>query len=60
MTDIEVKKFIDEMNKMGDSWIESDVKYLYGDTSYEAAVQDRTSRIAALIDKIREHEKKEG
>lgn len=51
MTDIEAKKFVEEMDKVGDLWTVKDVLDMYGDSSYETAFKDRNDHLKEFFSK---------
>lgn len=41
MTETEIQMFIETMEDLGDEWTPEQVKTMYGDYTYEAAVKER-------------------
>lgn len=41
MTDIEIQTFIETMEELGDQWTPEQVKEVYNDYTYEAAIAER-------------------
>ena len=53
MTETEIQMFIETMEDLGDEWTPEQVKTMYGDYTYEAAVKERIdmqlNNLAALV-----------
>lgn len=56
MTKTEIQMFIETMEELGDAWTPDQVKDVYGDYTYEAAISERKqewamhqNNIAALV-----------
>lgn len=45
MTETEIQMFIETMEDLGDEWTPEQVKTMYGDYTYEAAVKERKQHI---------------
>lgn len=56
MTETEIQMFIETMEELGDNWTPEQVKDVYGDYTYEAAINERKqewmmyqNNLAALV-----------
>ena len=56
MTETEIQMFIETMEELGDDWTPDQVKEVYGDYTYEAAINERKqewvmhqNNLAALV-----------
>ena len=59
MSTEDIKKFIEEMGKIGDVWTKEEVRDVYGETTLEEALMDRgrsIDRVVALIYKVKQNE----
>ena len=63
MNDLEIGKFIERLKEIGDVWEEDDVRRVYGEYSFDEAMEDRMTDInmfADIVGKIinsRQHNK---
>lgn len=52
MTETEIQMFIETMEDLGDKWTPEQVKTMYGDYTYEAAVKERKQHIDMQLNNL--------
>ena len=52
MTETEIQMFIETMEDRGDEWTPEQVKTMYGDYTYEAAVKERKQHIDMQLNNL--------
>ena len=52
MTETEIQMFIETMEDLGDEWTPEQVKTMYGDCTYEAAVKERKQHIDMQLNNL--------